>query len=90
MFNLPENFWKRLWPVLSDASVHNARAAFLESIWDLTNPDSRVFERLSDSQVADLFLLLTRLFPPEKYFERMMHPEMWELGIRFPIFGNVV
>ncbi len=70
LFSLPEQCWKELFPKLSKAPTRSAQKVFLESAYDLTDRESEVFDRLSDRQIGDLYLLLARLFPPEKFFER--------------------
>lgn len=70
LFNLPENNWNLFKDTLSKSQPIRARAAFLESIWDLTYRESNVFGRLKDEQIADLYILLTSLFPPERFSER--------------------
>src|SRR5207249_2124039 len=70
LFSLPEQCWRELFPKLSKAPIRSAQKVFLESAYDLIDHKSRLFDRLSDREIGNLYLMLARLFPPEKFFER--------------------
>jgi hypothetical protein len=64
LFSLPEEFWKKVWPSVANASRSQVAKLFLEHAFDLTRPELKVFERLTDTQIGDVYLLLAKVFPP--------------------------
>jgi hypothetical protein len=65
LFSLPDVFWNDLWPRITKASVSQVEQLFLENSWDFVHGESNFFDKLTDRQIGDLYVLLMRLFPPE-------------------------
>ena len=70
IFGLKNKYWDALWPVLVSKPMHLVRELFLESCYDFIDRKTFAFDSLSDAQLADLFVLLMKLFPPDVYNRR--------------------
>jgi hypothetical protein len=65
LFTLPQDFWDEVWPSLVKADAEMAQQLLLENSWDLSHGELGIFDKLTDHQIGELYLLLMKLFPPE-------------------------
>jgi hypothetical protein len=65
LFTLPQDLWEEVWPSVVKADTATAQQLLLENSWDLSHGKSSLFDKLSDRQIGELYLLLMKLFPPE-------------------------
>lgn len=70
VFCFPNRCWSLVFPSINRAEASLSRKVFLEGSYDFGDRDPAIFDPLTEEQLADLYLLLVRLFPPEKFHER--------------------
>jgi len=85
LFYLPKQFWSVAFPLVAKGPIRSARMLFYENAFDLADRESPTYDRLTNEQTADMYLLLTRLFPPEKFHER--HDAQGSVGSRHQMPG---
>ncbi len=70
VFCFPDRCWSHAFPLINRARVNLSQKVFLEGSYDFGDHDPAIFDPHTEVQLADLYMLLVRLFPPEKFHER--------------------
>jgi hypothetical protein len=65
LFDLPEDLWNNVWPILGIMEPQTAEQFFLENVGELSRGQSSCWDNLTDHRVGELYCFLLRLFPAE-------------------------